>query len=99
MVWAAGTPWIDPGATATDASVGNLSASITVAGSVNISVSGTNTLTYSVTDASGNTSSTTRTRRERVAGRRKGMAATEEDLTPRRKAAEFLTTEYTEHTV
>lgn len=59
LVWPVGTIWSDPGATATDTSLGDLTASVMVAGSVNVNVLGTYTLTYSVTDAS-NTSTTNR---------------------------------------
>jgi uncharacterized repeat protein (TIGR01451 family) len=44
----------DPGAKATDACAGDLTGSIVVSGSVNTSVVGTYTLTYSVSDPSGN---------------------------------------------
>lgn len=56
-----GASFTDPGATATDARDGNVTAKITVSGSVNAAVLGTYTLTYMVSDALGNTSSITRT--------------------------------------
>lgn len=51
----------DPGATAVDARDGDLTADITVSGSVDTSELGTYTLTYAVTDAAGNTATKTRT--------------------------------------
>lgn len=50
----------DPGAVATDAVDGNLTTAIVVTGSVNTAVVGDYTLTYTVKDAQGNTSSKTR---------------------------------------
>ena len=55
------TAFLDPGATALDSCAGNLTSSILVVGNVNTSFLGTNTLVYSVTDPSGNTTSITRT--------------------------------------
>lgn len=55
----------DPGAVATDIVDGNLSTAIVTTGSVNSSVVGDYTLTYTVKDAQGNTSSATRTVRVR----------------------------------
>ncbi|MDB2587676.1 DUF5011 domain-containing protein [Flavobacteriaceae bacterium] len=55
-----GDPYVEPGYTATDNVDGDLSNSVVVTGSVNISVAGANTLTYSVTDSSSNTTSVTR---------------------------------------
>lgn len=49
-----GTSYTDAGATATDNIDGDLSANITVTGSVNISSAGTYTLSYNVSDAAGN---------------------------------------------
>ena len=49
------------GATATDDIDGNLTNSISVSGSVDTSTTGTYTLTYTVSDAAGNSSSITRT--------------------------------------
>ncbi len=57
----AGGTFTDPGATATDAVDGNLTAKITETGSVNTAVSGTYLLIYSATDAAGNKGSATRT--------------------------------------
>ena len=56
-----GENWTDPGATATDDVDGDITSSITTSGTVNTSSVGTYTLTYSVEDAAGNSSSTTRT--------------------------------------
>jgi len=55
------TPFIDPGATAFDACSGDLTGSIFVTGTVNNAVIGTNILTYSVADGSGNLTTTNRT--------------------------------------
>jgi hypothetical protein len=49
-----GTPYVDAGATATDACAGNLTSSIQVTGTVNSSVPDLYTLTYNVSDAYGN---------------------------------------------
>ncbi len=54
-----GTAFIDPGATAL--SQGNESLAVSVSGTVDTITLGTYTLTYSATDADGNTGSTTRT--------------------------------------
>ncbi|HEY0172908.1 MAG TPA: PxKF domain-containing protein [Pyrinomonadaceae bacterium] len=54
-----GSAFVDPGATATDSCAGSLP--VSVSGSVNTGVIGTYTLTYTATDASGNTGTTTRT--------------------------------------
>ena len=51
----------DPGATATDNCSGNLNASVKMSGNVDLNTPGTYTRTYTVTDASGNTASVTRT--------------------------------------
>lgn len=51
----------DPGATASDDEDGDISSSITVSGSVNKDLAGAYTLTYSVSDAAGNTGTATRT--------------------------------------
>jgi len=56
-----GTPFSDPGATASDACEGNLTSSIVRSGTVNTTVPGAYTLTYGVTDSSGNTTTTNRT--------------------------------------
>ncbi|MDB6028973.1 MAG: uncharacterized protein JWM68_5196, partial [Verrucomicrobiales bacterium] len=50
-----------PSATATDGVSGDISASIQITGSVNANVPGTYTLTYTATDASGNSASANRT--------------------------------------
>ena len=55
------TPFVDPGATATDTEDGNLTSKIVETGSVNASTTGTYILTYSVTDSGGLSASTTRT--------------------------------------
>ena len=49
-----GTTFTDPGATASDAGDGDLTSSIVVSGSVDTSTIGTYTLTYDVSDTSGN---------------------------------------------
>jgi subtilisin-like proprotein convertase family protein len=48
------TPFVDPGATATDAVDGDLTGSITTTGTVNINLPGTYTLNYNVVDSTGN---------------------------------------------
>lgn len=48
------TPFTDPGATASDAADGDLTASITVTGSVDPNIAGTYTLTYNVSDSQSN---------------------------------------------
>jgi len=55
-----GDSFIDPGATATDREDGNITNKIVVTGTVNTSVAGTYTRTYTVTDLGGLTASTTR---------------------------------------
>lgn len=55
-----GTPFIDPGADASDACAGDVTAKIIRYGVVDTSVVGTNQITYSVTDSSGNTANFTR---------------------------------------
>jgi hypothetical protein len=55
------TPFTDPGAVATDACAGDLTSAISVSGTVNNAVPGIYTLTYSVTDSSGNPTTATRT--------------------------------------
>ena len=55
-----GTPFVDPGATATDSFAGNLTAAIQATGTVNTSVLGAYTRTYTVSDGY-NTASVTRT--------------------------------------
>jgi len=54
-----GTPFNDPGATATDTCAGSVP--VTTNGSVNVNVGGTNYLTYIATDPSGNSATNTRT--------------------------------------
>lgn len=56
-----GTPFVDPGATAIDDVDGDISESIIVTGTVNNSLVGAYTLTYTVTDSSDNVSYLTRT--------------------------------------
>jgi chitodextrinase len=56
-----GDPYTDQGATASDNVDGDLTSSIVLTGAVNTNVAGTYVLTYSVSDASGNAASTTRT--------------------------------------
>ena len=53
-------PYTEPGATALDACSGDLTAGIIISGTVNTSVLGTNILTYSVADPSGNVANTNR---------------------------------------
>ncbi len=55
------TPYVETGVNASDACYGDLSAAVTVSGSVNTNVPGTYTLTYSAKDAAGNVGSATRT--------------------------------------
>ena len=55
-----GAAFTDPGATATDNVDGNLTAKIVETGSVNTAAAGSYTLTYSATDAAGNTGSASR---------------------------------------
>jgi hypothetical protein len=54
------TPFVDPGATASDPVDGNLTPAITVSGSVNPGALGTYLLSYSVSDRAGLSASTTR---------------------------------------
>ena len=56
-----GGTYTEPGATATDNVDGDISANIQISGTVNTAVAGTYTITYSVTDSSGNETTTTRT--------------------------------------
>jgi hypothetical protein len=60
---AVGTPFVDPGATATDLEDGDATTTshIIISGTVNASTTGTYTLTYSVTDSGGLGATTTRT--------------------------------------
>lgn len=56
-----GDTWVDPGYSATDNMDGDLTAEVTITGTVNTATPGSYTLTYSVTDAAGNTGTATRT--------------------------------------
>ena len=55
-----GTTWVDPGYEASDTVDGNLTASVTVSGNVDINTNGTYSLVYSVSDAAGNEANVTR---------------------------------------
>ena len=55
-----GDTWIDPGVTASDNVDGNITSSISTSGSVDTSSAGTYIITYSVSDAAGNTASVSR---------------------------------------
>ena len=55
-----GGSFTDPGATASDLCAGDLTSNILVSGTVNTNVLGTNGITYTVTDPSGNSSTTNR---------------------------------------
>ena len=55
------TVFVDPGATATDIVSGNLTSAIVVTGAVNTNIVGSYTLTYTVSDSSGNVAATNRT--------------------------------------
>jgi len=57
----AGQAWAEPGAAGHDARDGNLTASITITGTVDMNTTGTYVLTYSVADAAGNIASANRT--------------------------------------
>ncbi|MFC4618680.1 immune inhibitor A domain-containing protein [Camelliibacillus cellulosilyticus] len=54
MTWPFGKEWIDPGYKATDNVDGNLTKQVKVTGEVDVNKLGTYTLTYSVSDSSGN---------------------------------------------
>ena len=56
-----GTVYVDPGATASDATAGNLNGAIQVTGALNMNVVGTYTRTYTVADFAGNTATKSRT--------------------------------------
>lgn len=56
-----GESFTDPGATATDETDGDLTASITVSGTVDVDTVGSYIITYTVSDAAGNEASATRT--------------------------------------
>jgi hypothetical protein len=55
-----GSPFVDPGATASDACAGDLTGAIVVTGLLNTNVAGDYKLTYTVADPSGNIGSTSR---------------------------------------
>jgi choice-of-anchor A domain-containing protein len=55
-----GTPYVDPGATASDSCYGDLTQDITVTSNLDQSRSGVYTITYSVTDSAGNVSMASR---------------------------------------
>jgi formylglycine-generating enzyme required for sulfatase activity len=57
----AGQAWAEPGAAGHDARDGNLTASITISGTVDMNTTGTYILTYSVADAAGNEANASRT--------------------------------------
>ena len=57
----AGASFTDPGVTATDNIDGDLTAAVTISGTVNTYLAGTYTLTYTVVDAAGNTTTAERT--------------------------------------
>jgi sulfatase modifying factor 1 len=57
----AGQAWAEPGAAGHDARDGNLTASITIIGTVDMYTTGTYILTYSVADAAGNEANASRT--------------------------------------
>lgn len=61
MSVAQGYTFTDPGATAVDSFEGDLTSAITASGSVDTSTQGTYTITYSVSDSSGNTTMQMRT--------------------------------------
>lgn len=56
-----GTPYTDPGFTASDNIDGDITAKVAVSGGVDTSKMGINTITYSVADSFGNTTTATRT--------------------------------------
>lgn len=55
------SPFADPGATASDNCAGNISSAIKVTGNLDVNTPGTYTRTYTITDASGNSVSVSRT--------------------------------------
>jgi formylglycine-generating enzyme required for sulfatase activity len=57
----AGQAWAEPGAAGHDARDGNITASITISGTVDMNTTGTYILTYSVADAAGNEANASRT--------------------------------------
>ncbi len=56
-----GDTYVEPGATATDPEDGDLTDSIVISGTVNTSIAGTYTITYTVSDNDGNDATETRT--------------------------------------
>lgn len=56
-----GDAWVDPGYSATDNADGNVTADVVVSGTVNTATPGAYTVTYTVTDAAGNTATVSRT--------------------------------------
>ncbi|NIL93623.1 MAG: DUF5011 domain-containing protein [Woeseiaceae bacterium] len=58
---AAGEPYVEPGVTAIDDIDGDISDQVVITGTVNTTSVGTQTLTYSISDRAGNTSSAVRT--------------------------------------
>ena len=61
VTYSQGLPFIDPGVEAHDARDGNITDQIVVTGTVDVNSTGTYLLTYSVQDAAGNPTTTTRT--------------------------------------
>ena len=61
VTYEAGQAWAEPGAAGHDARDGNVTASVTVTGTVDMNTTGTYLLTYSVADAAGNTATANRT--------------------------------------
>jgi hypothetical protein len=52
--------WVDPGYSATDSLEGNLTSSVAISGDIDVNTTGEYTLTYSVSDSSGNEANVTR---------------------------------------
>jgi len=71
-----GTPYTEPGASASDLVDGDLTAAIQISGGVNSNTEGSYTLTYSVGDAAGNTASASRTVQVLVTPNSYGLIAT-----------------------
>ncbi len=61
MTLTVGTEYSEPGATAADDTDGNISANIQITGTVDTTIIGTYTITYTVSDAAGNVATATRT--------------------------------------
>lgn len=61
MTLTLGTPYTEPGYSASDTCAGDLTGNVSVSGSVNTNAVGTYFLTYSVSDGEGNSAETTRT--------------------------------------